>query len=394
MVRAADMDHPRRGASTAVGVIDQTPSLATSAQSIQTLRTLALEGLGPMYDREAGRFAFRMRRSGSGIVREGLSTRYTAITAIGLAQEDSGVVREILAGARLADLLRRLIDDADQLTNLGDLALMAWAGRLCDCNTSPVWNRIQMLSPDSAGHPTVEVAWTLSASVIDFAAPAALRQRLAHRLRQAFAPDAGLFPHQLGAKGSLRAHVSCFADFVYPTLALAQFGRATDDCQSIACAARSAETMCRLQGADGQWWWHFDNRTGRVVEGYPVYSVHQDSMAPMALFAAAEAVGRDFNAAIEHGLEWLWSAPELQGRSLVDSDGGVIWRKVARREPAKLSRSVQAVVSRVSADMRAPGLDHLFPPTAIDYEDRPYHLGWILYAWPAARAIQWDSKAS
>jgi hypothetical protein len=388
------MDHPRRGASTAIGVIDPMPGHAISARPIQTLRTLALEGLGPMYDREAGRFVFRVRRSGSGIVREGLSTRYTAITAIGLAQEDASVVRELLAGARFADLLRRLIDDADNLANLGDLAVLAWAGRLWDCNTGPVWNRIQTLGPDSAGHPTIEVAWTLSASVVDACAPPAVGTRLAQRLRQAFAPDAGLFPHQLDTKGSLRAHVSCFADFVYPTLALAQFGRATDDCQSIACSARSAETMCRLQGADGQWWWHFDYRTGRVVEGYPVYSVHQDSMAPMALFAAADAVGRDFSAAIDRGLKWLWSAPELEGRSLVDTDEGVIWRKVARREPAKLSRSVQAVISRVSADMRAPGLDQLFPPTAIDHEDRPYHLGWILYAWPAARASQWDSKAS
>ena len=27
-------------------------------------------------------------------------------------------------------------------------------------------------------------------------------------------------------------------------------------------------------------------------------------------------------------------------------------------------------------------MNTLFPPTAIDFEDRPYHLGWILYAWP------------
>src|SRR6185436_7428012 len=270
MERAPDMDHPRRGPSTAVSVIERAPSQTTVGPSIHTLRRLALNGLGPMYDRAARRFVFCVRRSGRSTVGEGLSTRYTAITAIGLAREDSDVVRDILGGEHLGDLLRRLIDDADTMTNLGDLALLAWAGRLWDCSTDRVWSRIQTFQPDTHTHPTVEVAWTLSASVVDPVAPGALGERLADRLRRAFAPDAGLFPHQVGARGSMRAHISCFADFVYPTLALAQFGRAAHDRASIVCAARAAETMCRLQGTDGQWWWHFDYRTGRIVEPYPV----------------------------------------------------------------------------------------------------------------------------
>lgn len=393
-MRAADLDHPGRGAATAVGVIDATLTQAPARAPIQTLRALALSGLGPMYDRHARRFVFRLKRSTAGIVREGFSTRYTAIAALGLAQEDPDVVREILGGHRYHDVLRQLIDDADSVTNLGDLALLAWAGRVWDCNTDRLWDRLKVLHPETNVHPTVEVAWALSAAVFDAAAPPLLAPMLAERLRSRFAPDAGLFPHSTGTKGSLRAHVSCFADFVYPTMALAQYGRAVDDSESIACAVRSAETMCRLQGAGGQWWWHFDVRTGMIVEQYPVYAVHQDSMAPMALFAVEHAIGRDFSAAVARGLQWLWSAPELGGHSLIDADAGLIWRKVARREPAKLSRGVQAFVSRVSADLRAPGLDQLFPPTAIDYEDRPYHLGWILYAWPEGRARHWDRKAS
>jgi len=366
----------------------------SAASSIQTLRNLAMSGLGRMYNREARQFVFRVRRTATGIEREGLSARYTAIAAIGLAQEDSAIVHDILGSHRLGDLLDRLIDRADGMTNLGDLALMAWAGRACDCDTARVWNRILTLGPATDAHPTIELAWTLSACVFDSSAPRTLGSSLADRLRRAFAPEARLFPHEVGAKNALRGHVSCFADFVYPTLALAQFGAAAQDFASIACARQSADMMRRLQGAGGQWWWHFDYRTGQIVESYPVYAVHQTSMAPMAFFAVADAAGGDFRAAIDRGLQWLWSAPELQGRSLVDHDAGVIWRKVARREPAKLSRSVQAVVSRFSTEVRAPGLDHLFPPTAIDWEDRPYHLGWILYAWPAARAFHWDLNAS
>jgi hypothetical protein len=44
-------------------------------------------------------------------------------------------------------------------------------------------------------------------------------------------------------------------------------------------------------------------------------------------------------------------------------------------------RYLQSAVSRVHPSFRIPAIDALFPPGAIDYEDRPYHLGWLLYAW-------------
>ena len=375
------------------------PDVQTSpagAGTIAALRTLALQGLERMYDRDAGRFVFRVRRCATGVVREGLSDRYTAITAIGLAGEEPEAVRRILGGDGLREVIERLIDRAEGTHSLGDLALAAWAGHLAGCATDRVWDRVLALDPVANAYPTIEIAWTLSASAVDASARiGTLGERLALRLQGVFTPDTGLFPHHVGDGSSRqRSHVSCFADLVYPTLALAQFGAASGDAASIRCAARCAETMCRLQGAAGQWWWHFDYRTGRVLEGYPVYAVHQDAMAPMALAAAASAARTSYDEGISRGLEWLWSAPEIGGRSLVDRDAELIWRKVARREPAKLSRYVQAAVSRVSPNLRAPGLDPIFPPTAIDYEDRPYHLGWLLYAWPAARADRWARWAT
>jgi hypothetical protein len=364
------------------------PAAAGTTGTVVALRALALRGLERMYDEEAGRFVFRVRKSTDGVVREGLSDRYTAMTALGLAGEQPDAVRRILGGDTLRFLIQRLIDRVDTIENLGDASLIAWAGHVVGCTTDRVWERVLALDPVGRAYPTVEVAWTLSAAAVDRSAKiGTLGERLAQRLQGVFTPE-GLFPHRVGGDraSSQRSHVSCFADLVYPTLALAQFGAATGDAAAIRSAARCAETMCRLQGPAGQWWWHFDYRTGRVLEGYPVYAVHQDAMAPMALMAAAGAARTNYDEAIARGLDWLWSAPEIGGRSLVDRDADLIWRKVARREPAKLSRYLQAAVSRVSPRLRAPGLDPIFPPTAIDYEDRPYHLGWLLYAWPAERA--------
>ena len=219
-----------------------------------------------------------------------------------------------------------------------------------------------------------------------------LSERLSRRLMSSFKNKTGMFPHVLDGKGGgFRSHVSCFADMVYPINALSNYYKLSGDRAALDAAAKCAEGICRLQGKAGQWWWHYDFRTGNVLESYPVYSVHQDAMAPMALFALTDAGGPDFTKEVQKGLDWLAHSPEING-SLVDSNSDLIWRKVARREPGKLSRYAQAVVSRLHPTFRLPGLDAMFPPGAVDYENRPYHLGWLLYAWPEARAGKWEEK--
>ena len=59
----------------------------------------------------------------------------------------------------------------------------------------------------------------------------------------------------------------------------------------------------------------------------------------------------------------------------------MVWRKVARREPGKASRVLQTTLSRWTPGARMPGINAMFPPREIDYEDRPYHWGWFYYAW-------------
>jgi len=399
-VRSTDVDHPRpqaaAGRQVTTAHLAPAPARATSQGAlVAELRALSMSGLPMMFDPGRGLFSFTVRREDGTLRRAGMSRRYTAITLLGLAGEHPEQVAQVLAGGRVDTIARQLVQTAGPRDSLGDLALIAWAARAAGCTADAVWARIDLLDPIGAPVPTVELAWTLSAAAAD---PRMARSRLAaeiaRRLCDSFSDRGRLFPHDLGQPPSpRRAHVSCFADLVYPVLALAQYGARIGDDRAIACALEGAKTMCRHQGPDGQWWWHYDYRTGEVVERYPVYAVHQDSMAPMALFAAAEAADTSFDGAVARGLRWLASAPELSGGSLIDRPAGLIWRKVARREPAKLSRYIQSGASRLSPHLRAPGLDVFFPPQAIDYEDRPYHLGWVLYAWPAKRAERWPLRA-
>lgn len=362
------------------------PAPAAGADFLDVLRTLAVSSLTRMYRADQQRFVFCLRRKPEGVVSEGLSFRYTAITLIGLAEEDEDTATSIMAGHSPRKVAQSLLDSVATVENLGDVALTLWAARAVGVEDRRVaWERLAALHPESGTPYTVEMSWALAALSLDKEAPyAALRDQLVRRLLAAQGGRSRLFPHVIDGRG-LRAHVSCFADLVYPVQALSFHAQATGDRAALDAAIACARRFCDVMGPAGQWWWHYDWRTGDVIEGYPVYAVHQDAMAPMALHAVEDAGGPSFAAEVERGMEWLRSAPELGGGSLVDHEAGLIWRKVARREPGKMSRSLQALASAVHPSLRVPGLGALLAPGAIDHEDRPYHLGWMFLAFPKAR---------
>jgi hypothetical protein len=356
-----------------------------SPDLVASLRALALKGLGRMYRPESERFVFRVRQTSQGARGEGVSDRYTAIALIGLAGERAEAAAAALAGGRRSALCSSLVRDVPRRHGLGDVALTLWAGHAVgNADSESVLPRLRERQPQGGTPTTVELAWTLAALCAESESDVGdLRAAVAHRLVDSFVEGSALFPHVVGAsRWGLRSHVCCFADLVYPIHALSLYARMSGDQAALAVARRCAEALIRRQGPEGQWWWHYDVRSGDVIERYPVYSVHQDAMAPLALFALEEAAGLDYSEPIARGLGWLRSSPELAGGSLIDGEAGFIWRKVGRREPGKLTRTLQALASRLHRRLRVPGLDAALPPGAVDYENRPYHLGWLLYAWP------------
>jgi hypothetical protein len=358
---------------------------------VQNLRSLAVQSLARMYYPEKRLFAFRLRRNGSGEVLEGVSRRYTAVAVIGLADENQRVVENVLGDHCLEDVCERLLEDIQEMDDLGEVALTTWAARaLGHPKAFKAIEALRRMEPGEHPHPTVERSWALTALVVGSNGPTdtALADRIADALIGSFREKSCLFlaAPANSVRSRLRAHVCCFADIVYPIQALSYYHLATGNARAAEVAVNCARHMCQLQGPEGQWWWHFDIRKGRVVERYPVYAVHQDSMAPMALSTLAKACGQDHVASIEKGLRWL-AGPAGKNGSLIDEERGVIWRKVARREPARLVRGIQAAATRLHHGIRMPGVDVLFPPVSIDYESRPYHMGWILHAWPAGRGL-------
>lgn len=378
-------------ASERVQAIDGMPGRPSIRTEIDQLCGLAVKALPTMYRTGNRQFVQTVRKDPSahnGLRQEGVNLRYAAIAALGLAWTAPRTQLSVLSGGTAAELARHISQlCADPATDLGAGALAGWAaaevaGEICE----QVYDRLLTEVRTGTPQPTVDFAWTLTALLAALAVQdrTELRQGAEIAVDRLLAAQGGqgIWGHHLpiSALARYRAHVGCFADQVYPIQALARYARATGDDRALAAANRCARRIVELQGPAGQWWWHYDARTGDLVEGYPVYSVHQHAMAPMALFDLLEAGGDDHRTAILDGVGWLRRRPE-PGGALIDSQTGAIWRKVGRREPRKATRSLRAVSTSVSPGWRLRALDAIFKPGEVDYECRPYELGWLLYAW-------------
>lgn len=361
-------------------------SLRSRDNTVDRLIAIATSGLPQMYCEDSQRFVHTCRRSAAGTLqRVGQSVRYGAIVTLGARHLPKDVQRQLFGGQSALELCGRMLGEIHSVQNLGDVALITWAAaELRHPQLDDAVRRLRELSGAVCQCYTVEAAWIVSALT------AAANHtdvdddlfKASRRLFHCFRSRAGVFAHHSDRSNTLRgrSHITCFADQVYPIQALAKYYRLAGDGQALETASRCAEQICAVQGEAGQWWWHYDTRTGGVVEEYPVYSVHQDAMAPMALFELQEAGGPDFSDAIHQGLTWVRFAPEV-GCSLIDDDLPLIWRKVGRCDPRKFVRASRSITTYLHPALRLKWLDMLFPPSRIDFECRPYHLGWILYTW-------------
>jgi hypothetical protein len=202
-----------------------------------------------------------------------------------------------------------------------------------------------------------------------------------------FSPRASLFRGHAGVRlrSAAQARVTTFATQVYPLHGLAWYARGID-ADVFPVLGRVAATLVEAQGPLGQWWWFYSAKSGAVLEGYPVYSVHQDAMAFMALLPLRVRAAGAHERQLSRGLDWLFGANEL-GTSLVRSDPAYISRCIQRVGSesdgfAGISHSNRLKVvargiglgSQEAAQGAAPGTLEIL------HECRSYHLGWILYA--------------
>lgn len=382
MAQGTPVGVARQTAPRLVALAERDPQAAGLAARLVELAQLT----APRTVLDGSRVCFTLRRgSGAGpALPEGTSGRYGSMLGLGARLLSDADQRATLRGSTAADLIARSSAEvalAGSAADLGDLAMAAWAAaELPGACEAPLAGRVLPALLGASSPSTVASAWSLTALV------AAGRSSDADQVADlliAAGGTSGLWPHWLhpDRASRWRRHVGCFADQVYPIQALARYAAARGHEGALAAAQRCADAVVRLQGAEGQWWWHYDSRTGRTVEGFPVYAVHQAAMAPMALMDLADAGGDGHDEAVRLGLRWL-GRPAETTEPLIDDDESVVWRKVGRREPVRRTvRGMRTAATALHPGVRLHALDRVCPPGPIDHETRPYEAGWSLYAW-------------
>jgi hypothetical protein len=355
----------------------------SAATSIADLRDLSVKGLVRMLDPQSQLFCYRLWKSAGGLEREGISHRYTMMTVLGLhrlAATGEHIPLDIQA------ILEALLRDTSWVTSAGDLGLLLWTcavvapDRLREvCRSLKVKGALNRYSDGRAAY-TMEVAWLLAGIAHcvlgghDDESEIMEEGLAAFHLLKLNSGPTGICGHLAKGRtiqGLLRGRIGSFADQVYPIYAFSMFALACKNEEAKQMALRTARTICQLQGPHGEWSWHYDSSTGRVVSRYPVYSVHQHAMAPLALFAVADVTGEDFKDSIYKGLSWI-SNNEL-GMDFVDHSNDVIWRSIYLGRP----------YAYIDSALRSLRIGNGYAPSgqlSVKYECRPYELGWLLYA--------------
>jgi hypothetical protein len=350
---------------------------------VEELVNLALAGLPRMIDPERQLFCHTLHQSQGMLVREGVSHRYTMMTLLGLRRVEMAGGK---APIRIDNMLGRLTADTSWVSGVGDLGLLLWTCALVSperlpelCHKVGARDALQR-HPDARQRNTMELAWYLTGVAQSLNTGMQDVRDLSQQAWDTFAMlkanqgERGVFGHQAPSRtiqGLLRGRIGSFADQVYPIYALAEFSKYARKQEIVDCALECARTICRHQGPNGEWWWHYDASTGDIVETYPVYSVHQDGMAPMALFALAEVSGIDFTSSIKKGLNWIYGNNDLKVDMRSES-GKLVWRNFFLPESTRYWRQIVRTASR-------PATTPVYK-LRVNYECRPYELGWALYA--------------
>jgi hypothetical protein len=352
--------------------------------AIRALTLSAAAGLVQMLDPRSQLFCHRFVRTADGFNREGVSQRYTIMTLLGLHRLETANAGD--SPINIDSIVHSLFADYSWITSIGDLGLMLWVTALVSPDRmAAMSSELRVDSAldcfkDAREGRVMELAWFLtglSYAALRFPQKRHEFERLAmnsYRLLKRNQGAHGFFGHQFtgGPSSCIRRRVGSFADQVYPIYAFSRFGQAYGADEAVGAAQKCADSICRTQGAQGQWWWHYESSTGRVLQRYPVYSVHQDGMAPMALFALSDAAGLNYSEAIYKGLNWIGGGNELS-TDLRDCRANLIWRNIYCAGRGVHTREFFSFLF---------GLDRVAPARRLRvlFECRPYHLGWLLYA--------------
>jgi len=355
-----------------------------SSVDLPSLNALALRSLVSLFEAKENLFCRCATITKDGLHQETTSRKRTVIALLGLRRlAQSGGSQPF----DLRSIANTLLKDTDWVRGVGDLGLLTWftaeflPERLPQLFEEFDFNRALEICPDGRQARTTGLAWFLAGlsharmssagTILDLTDVAAD----AYHLLVNNQGENGIFG-QAAYPGLLKRafcnRFGTFGDQIHAIYALTTFAKAFEIEEPLESALNCGNSIRGLQGEMGQWWFLYDKRACRVVNRYPVLSLHQDGTAPVGLLALGEATGQSFHEAILKGLSWVAGTNELR-QDLRNVDRSLIWDSIAPR--GKLEKYWEGALNcaNISRAYREASL-------GIRYEARPDHFGWLLYA--------------
>ena len=357
----------------------------------------ALEYLSYAYDSRRALFSFSTSEGKRGeIINDSAmpsSLRYTINTFLGLSEAERhggqiGWLGDV--GDRVGDFLSQ---HENSIESPGDHGLLLALLAATDRSHPAVARSFRQLErvaarSDAAGRLNMQdLAWMLWGATAwkDRLDARVLADRVFDLIRTDFVNLVSGMPRHSIRR--YRAHTVSFGSIVYFLRAMYEYDKAFDSEVARELFMRCLQRVLAFQGEDGAWPWLIDTRTGVPIDLYPVFSVHQDSMAMLFLFPAKSYGVDGIDSVIERSFMWNLGENEL-GASLLRSEPCPLFFRSIERD---------AGWPRVRRYLRALG------PKAQQYPDRSlrlrlnrecrsYHLGWVLYVW-SGRALPFAAGA-
>ena len=346
------------------------------------------------YDPGRALFPFSSRLGDRGVVHtfdHPQTIRYTINTLLGIqrAAQSDGEDPLLQGSGWMVDRFLELhLEQTSNPADLGLLLLLLAEGGRDEQLLSQVVDRISAtLESRSAGTFTIqELGWMLWGSSVAARLGAPKAEEVAHGVfglvdERFVDPESLLARHNLSRQ---RSRVVSFGGTVYFLRSVYEYGILSGTPRPARLFESGVRAMLELQGPRGEWPWMISVRTGIPLDFYPVFGVHQDSMAMLFLLPALDDGLVDVESAIARSLAWSLGDNEL-GEPMYGRDRFFAYRSIRRDQRLFRERRFARSLARALVDR--PGSLTGGRGVAVNRECRSYHLGWILYAW-AGRADQ------
>ena len=227
-----------------------------------------------------------------------------------------------------------------------DIAATVWTGR---CLGTEIPKKIQSLfqsllknAPQMKQLGPKALAWSIAACLTGATDDHRHANSLAKLAAEKYIhPESGLVRQD---PSGFRRNWAPFGAQSYMIFAFLFLARLTENAWAKDIGLFMARKLVQLQGKEGQWGWMYHVPTGRVVDYYPVFSVHQYAYAPLFLLEAIDNGYEEFREPLVKGFRWVLGQNEM-GQSMVDSAHQIVWRRVFRRAAnAKLMKVLRAML--------------------------------------------------